>query len=72
MKTKVHYDNKSDILYIVLKSGVEEFAEEVSPYITVEYDKKNKPIGIEIFNASKFLSEKMVKKDTSQISPISA
>ena len=72
MKTKIHYDSKSDILYIVLKSGLEEYSEEVSPYITVEYGKKNKPIGIEIFNASKFLGEKMVKKEVLQSSSISA
>lgn len=72
MKTKIHYDNKSDILYIVLKSGLEEYSEEISPYITVEYGKKNKPIGIEIFNASKFLSEKITKKAVIQSSRLAA
>ena len=72
MKTKIHYDKKSDILYIVLKSGFEEYSEEVSPYITVEYDKKNKPIGIEIFKASKFLNEKITKKTVNNSSHLSA
>lgn len=72
MKTKIHYDKKSDILYIVLKSGFEEYSEEVSPYITVEYDNKNKPVGIEIFNASKFLSERITKKAVIQSSHLSA
>lgn len=72
MKTKIHYDKKSDILYIVLKSGLEEYSEEISPYITVEYGKKNKPIGIEILNASKFLSEKITKKAVIQSSHLSA
>ncbi|OGD93505.1 hypothetical protein A2697_03235 [Candidatus Curtissbacteria bacterium RIFCSPHIGHO2_01_FULL_41_44] len=71
-KTKIHYDKKSDILYIVLKSGPEEYAEEVTPYVTVEYDEANKPIGIEIFKASKILGEKLIKKDIPRTTPISA
>lgn len=61
-KTNMNYDKKSDILYIVLKKGAEEYAEEVSPYITVEYDKNNKPIGIEIFKASEVLGKKLTTK----------
>lgn len=61
-KTKIHYDKKSDILYFMLKSGLEEYAEEISDWVTVEYDKHNKPIGIEIFNASKILGDVLVKK----------
>lgn len=54
-KTKISYDKKKDILYIMLKKGVEERFEDVSENITVEYDAKDRPIGIEIFNASKIL-----------------
>lgn len=61
-KTKIHYDRKSDILYFVLKSGPEEYAEEISDGVTVEYDKNDKPIGIEIFNASKILGESLSMK----------
>lgn len=61
-KTNINYDSKSDILYIVLKKGVEEYAEEVSPFITVEYDSKDNPIGIEIYNASKSLPSEMKEK----------
>lgn len=64
-KTNMNYDKKSDILYIVLKKGAEEYAEEVSPYITVEYDKNNKPIGIEIFKASKIIGESLNLKNVS-------
>ena len=61
-QTNIHYDQKQDILYIVLKSGPEEYAEEVAPLITVEYDKNDKPIGIEIFKASEILGDKLNKK----------
>lgn len=59
MKTKINYDKKKDILYLVLREGVEEHFEDLSEDITVEYNAKNQPIGIEIFNASKFLASKL-------------
>lgn len=55
MKTKISYDKKKDILYIMLRKGEEDRFEDISKDITVEYDAKNRPIGIEIFNASKIL-----------------
>lgn len=54
-KTKINYDKKKDILYIMLREGEEERFEDISKDVTVEYDSKNRPIGIEIFNASKIL-----------------
>lgn len=54
-QTKVSYDKKKDILYIMLRKGVEERFEDISENITVEYDVRDRPIGIEIFNASKVL-----------------
>ena len=60
-KTKINYDRKKDILYIFLRSGIEERFEDLSKNITVEYDKNDKPIGIEIFNASEVLGEKVFK-----------
>ena len=59
-KTKVHYDKKSDILYFVMKTGPADYAEEISDGVTVEYDKNNKPIGIEIFNASKIVGKEFI------------
>lgn len=57
-KNKVSYDKKKDILYIMLRKGVEERFEDISKNITVEYDAKDRPIGIEIFNASEILPTK--------------
>ncbi len=54
-KSKINYDREKDILYIMLREGAEERVEDVSEDVTVEYDSKNRPIGIEIFNASKIL-----------------
>lgn len=58
-KPKIHYDKKIDALYIFLRSGIEERFEDLSKEITVEYDKNDNPIGIEIFNASKVLGSKL-------------
>lgn len=69
-KTNIHYDKRSDILYFVLKSGPADYAEEVSEGVTVEYDKNNKPIGIEIFKASKILGEKLSSRDLSKVSSL--
>ncbi len=54
-KSKISYDKKKDILYIVVAQGIEERFEDVSKDITVEYDNHGKLIGIEIFNASKII-----------------
>lgn len=63
-KPKIHYDKKIDALYIFLKPGIEERFEDLSEDITVEYDKDDKLIGIEIFNASEVLGSKLGLKQT--------
>lgn len=67
-KTKINYDKKKDILYIVLRDGDEEHFEDISENITVEYDDKDRPIGIEVFKASEFL-ERMVKGNSKELLP---
>ena len=54
-KAKINYDEKKDILYITLREGVEERFEDISKNIIIEYDAQDRPIGIEIFEASKVL-----------------
>lgn len=58
-KPKIYYDKKIDAIYIFLKPGIEERHEDLSESISVEYDKNDHPIGIEIFNASKVLGSKL-------------
>lgn len=66
-KSKINYDKRKDILYIFLRGGIEERFEDISENITVEYDKKDRPIGIEIFNASKILGQKLFKSPLKNI-----
>lgn len=53
-KSKIHYDEKSDVVYILLKKGKEHSFEEVEPNIIIEYNAKKQPIGIEILKVSSF------------------
>ncbi len=54
-KKIINYDQKSDVLYIGVRRGIEEEFVEVSPGINVELDSNGQVIGIEILNASKIL-----------------
>ncbi len=59
VKQKVYYDKKTDVLWINIKSGAEEEYKEITPEINIELGKKGELLGIEIFNASKFLGSKL-------------
>lgn len=54
-REKIFYDKKSDVLWFLIKSGVEEEHHEVVPGISVELGKKGELLGIEILNASKVI-----------------
>lgn len=58
-KQKVYYDKKTDVLWILVKSGPEEEHREVAPGISVELGKKGELLGIEILDASKILGHKL-------------
>jgi uncharacterized protein YuzE len=49
------YDPDTDMLYIVLNSGVSTESEEVAPGIVLDFDNQNRVIGIEIEDASTFI-----------------
>lgn len=55
-RPEVYFDKISDVLYIVTKKGKEEEFVEIAEGVNVELDKKKNVIGIEILNASKFLT----------------
>ena len=65
-ETNFHYDEKSDVLYILIKKGKEEKAIEISPGINVELNSKGEIIGIEILKASKNLHP-VIKKITKEV-----
>jgi len=71
VKDKIYYDKKSDALWLLVKSGIEEEVKEVSPGVNVELGKNGELLGIEILNASRVLGEKISKKTQSQISSLS-
>ena len=49
------YDQTSDMLYIELASAVSTELEEVAPGIVLDFDEKNKVVGIEIEDAGTFI-----------------
>jgi uncharacterized protein YuzE len=49
------YHKETDMLYIKLADGVSVESEEVSPGVVVDYDEKDRAIGIEIEDASKYI-----------------
>ena len=58
-KPKVHYDNKTDVLWINIKAGAEEIHKEVAEGVSIELGKNGELLGIEILDASKVLGEKL-------------
>lgn len=64
IKEKVYYDKKTDVLWLFVKSGIEEEHREVAPGVSVELGKNGELLGIEILNASKVLGEKLSQKST--------
>ena len=49
------YHPDTDMLYIQLASGVSTESEEVAPGIVLDFDERNRVIGIEIEDASTFI-----------------
>lgn len=58
-KQKIHYDKKTDVLWLMVKSGLEEEHHEITPGISLELGRNGELLGIEILNASKVLGSKL-------------
>lgn len=54
-----NYDKETDVLSVFLSKKPFDYAEEMGDLI-VHFDKKNKPVYIEILNGSKFLAKATV------------
>lgn len=52
-KSIVSYDEKSDVLYLGIKKGIEEEYVEIAPGVNAELDENEQVIGIEVLNASR-------------------
>jgi len=61
IKEKIYYDKKTDVLWLLVKGGVEEEHREITPGVSVELGKNGELLGIEILNASRVLGEKIRK-----------
>lgn len=65
-KKKIYYDKQTDVLWIYIKSGVENQHKEVAPGVSVELGNDGELLGIEILNASKVLGSKLGIKSGSR------
>ena len=53
---KYNYDPESDVLAVTLSKRKFDYAEEVGDFV-VHFDRKNKPVYVEILNAYNFLTK---------------
>lgn len=49
---QVSYDPRADALYIRLREAKIDESDEVSSGVIVDYDRKGKPVGVEVLDAS--------------------
>lgn len=64
---KLYYDKKTDVLWLLVKPGIEEEHKEISPGVSIELGKNGELLGIEILNASKVLGSKLGLKQTQSV-----
>ncbi len=58
---KVRYDPETDILYILIKEGKIKDTEEIDENLFVEYDENGNIIGIEIWQAGKYIVSEILR-----------
>ena len=58
---KVRYDPEADILYILVKEGEIKDTEEIDEDLFVEYDENGNIVGIEIWQAGKYVVSEILK-----------
>ncbi len=67
---KTTYDEENDILYIVVREGPASNSEEIDDDIRVEYDKKNKIVGIEVQNARRNIGKAMAQEIAQRVKAV--
>ncbi len=67
---KTTYDEENDILYIVVREGAAANSEEIDDDIRVEYDKKNKIVGIEVQNARRNIGKAMAQEIAQKVKAV--
>lgn len=64
---EIHPDKESDILWIVFKKEPIEYYEELVPGVNIEFDEKDKIMGVEILHYSRLLTEKQYQSKKSKV-----
>lgn len=55
---QVSYDPRADALYIRFREAKVDESDEVSTGVVVDYDRKGKPVGVEVLDASRLLGSR--------------
>ena len=55
---KVSYDPRADALYLQLREAKIEESDEVSSGVIADYDRRSRPIGIEVLDASQLVGNR--------------
>jgi uncharacterized protein YuzE len=61
---RIHYDQKSDSLYINFSDRKNVESEEIVPGFVLDFDSKNKVVGVEIDHASSFVDLNHMELDS--------
>ena len=59
---KIKFDKEVNALYIKLTDKQIAYTEEITPNIIVDYSEDNKPVGIEILNASREIKKENIEQ----------
>jgi uncharacterized protein YuzE len=64
---KVHFDEKSDALYLRLDDSHIVESEEVAAGVILDFNDKNQVVGVEILNVKNRVAEKYLKEISFQV-----
>jgi uncharacterized protein YuzE len=64
---KVHFDEKSDALYLRLDDSRIVESEEVAAGVILDFNDKNQVVGVEILNVKNRVAEKYLKEISFQV-----
>ncbi len=59
---EIKFDKEANALYIKLTDKEIAYTEEITPNIIVDYSEDDKPVGIEILNASKEVKKENIEQ----------
>ncbi len=66
-RAKLRHFEEEDVLHVLLKEGEEATSVEIAPNITAELNEQGELIGVEILNATRFLTDVVLESVQAKI-----